>query len=316
MDKLSIIIPIYNSELYLKRCLDSIIAQTYTNLEIICINDGSTDSGGKICDEYAQKDSRIKVYHKPNGGESSARNAGLRLVTGKYIGFIDNDDWIEPNMYESLYASAESNNVPMSVSGFYRDTDTVSTEMKNNSQIPDGVMSAKDMMLCALNRDSFEGYGGYVWNRLFSSKLILNNGITFDENLKFGGDILFCAQAVLADGCKGAYIKKPLYHHYLLESSTSHSKNIFIKKDILIAYKRIEEILDKKGYSDISYWARAFYCHHASVVAELALIQQNKDMFSFMQNEIRAHIDDYIKTNEAFPQKLKRIYRLADNGIG
>ena len=103
MNKLiTIIIPVYNVEPYLRRCLNSVINQTYNNLEIILIDDGSTDSSGKICDEYALKDNRIKVIHKQNGGLSSARNAGLDIATGDYIGFVDGDDWIEVDMFEHL----------------------------------------------------------------------------------------------------------------------------------------------------------------------------------------------------------------------
>ena len=99
-EKISVIVPIYNVEDYLHRCVDSIINQTYTNLEIILVDDGSPDNCLKICDEYAKKDSRIKVVHKKNGGLSDARNAGLEIATGEYIGFVDSDDYISLYFYE------------------------------------------------------------------------------------------------------------------------------------------------------------------------------------------------------------------------
>lgn len=102
-DKISVIVPIYKVEDYLHRCVDSIINQTYTNLEIILVDDGSPDNCPIICDEYAKKDSRIKVIHKKNGGLSDARNAGLEIATGEYIGFVDSDDWIHKDMYSILY---------------------------------------------------------------------------------------------------------------------------------------------------------------------------------------------------------------------
>lgn len=102
MSLISIIIPIYKVEPYLRRCVDSVLAQTYTDLEIILVDDGSPDNCGAICDEYAAKDPRIKVIHKQNGGLSDARNAGLDIMTGRYVGFVDSDDWIEPQMYERL----------------------------------------------------------------------------------------------------------------------------------------------------------------------------------------------------------------------
>lgn len=99
---ISVMVPVYNVENYLEKCLDSIIDQTYQNLEIILVNDGSKDNSPKICDEYAKKDNRIKVIHKDNGGLSDARNVGLMHCKGDYLGFVDSDDWIKPNMYEKL----------------------------------------------------------------------------------------------------------------------------------------------------------------------------------------------------------------------
>ena len=97
--KISVIVPVYKVEPYLRKCLDSIINQTYRNLQIILVDDGSPDNCGAICDEYASKDSRIEVIHEENGGVSAARNAGLKLAAGDYIGWVDSDDWIEPDMY-------------------------------------------------------------------------------------------------------------------------------------------------------------------------------------------------------------------------
>ena len=107
---INIIVPVYNTEKYIRKCLDSIVNQTYRNLEIIVVDDGSTDSSGDICDEYAHKDARIKVIHKENGGVSSARNAALDLCTpgGDLVAFVDSDDWLELNMYETLLEDRKS----------------------------------------------------------------------------------------------------------------------------------------------------------------------------------------------------------------
>lgn len=106
MPIISVIVPVYNAEKYLHRCIDSILAQTFTNFEVLLVNDGSKDNSGKICDEYAVKDQRIRVFHKENGGVSSARNLGLDNARGEWITFVDSDDWIEPTMYELMYDDA------------------------------------------------------------------------------------------------------------------------------------------------------------------------------------------------------------------
>ena len=117
---ISVIVPVYKVEKYLRKCVDSILAQTYTNLEIILVDDGSPDNCGKICDEYAAKDSRIKVIHQQNGGLSAARNAGLDIATGDFIGFVDSDDYIAPEMYERLLSSLQMVNAEISVCNFQK----------------------------------------------------------------------------------------------------------------------------------------------------------------------------------------------------
>lgn len=130
MDLITVIVPVYNVEKYFKQCLDSIINQTYKNLEIILINDGSPDNCGKICDEYAKKDNRIKVIHKENGGLSSARNAGLDIATGEYISFIDSDDCVAENFIETLYKLCIENNCDISECDFLKFENNVVTQAK------------------------------------------------------------------------------------------------------------------------------------------------------------------------------------------
>lgn len=117
MPEISIIVPVYNVENYLKKCVDSILSQTYRDIEVILVDDGSTDKSGEICDDYAKKDSRVKVLHKKNGGLSSARNAGIDIAQGNYLGFVDSDDYIEKDMYEILYKNLIDNNADISVCG-------------------------------------------------------------------------------------------------------------------------------------------------------------------------------------------------------
>ncbi len=113
--EISVVVPVYNVEKYLKQCLDSILVQTFSNIEIICVNDGSTDNSRKILEEYKNKDSRIKIVDKKNGGLSSARNAGMKVAVGEFISFIDSDDWIEPTMLEKLYESMTTHNTDITI---------------------------------------------------------------------------------------------------------------------------------------------------------------------------------------------------------
>ena len=123
---ISVIVPVYNAEKYLVRCVDSILNQTYAHLEVILVDDGAKDSSGAMCDDYARKDSRIRVIHKENGGLSSARNAGIDIARGEYFGFVDSDDWIEPDMYETMLSLAVKHDAGMVCAGRYDvDADTM-----------------------------------------------------------------------------------------------------------------------------------------------------------------------------------------------
>ena len=114
---ITVVVPVYNTGELLRECVDSILAQTYKNLEIILVDDGSTDSSGEICDQYSLKDSRISVYHQKNSGQASARNYALSIARGEYIGFVDSDDYIAPNMYETMVDSLERNDADIVVCG-------------------------------------------------------------------------------------------------------------------------------------------------------------------------------------------------------
>lgn len=142
----SIIVPVYNTEAYIKRCLDSIINQNYRNLEIILINDGSTDNSPAMCDFYAETDSRIRVIHKENGGQSSARNAGLDVCNGDYISFIDSDDWIEPGMYATLLEQLEKYDASLAVCGRYDAYEDADGKKVGKSIENSGLFDAYDVL--------------------------------------------------------------------------------------------------------------------------------------------------------------------------
>jgi len=310
MDKISVIVPVYNVETYISKCLDSIACQSHTNLEVICIDDGSTDSSGLLCDAYAKKDARFKVFHKANGGQSSAYNLGLDYATGEYVGFVDSDDWIKPDMFETLYTTAKNKNASICVAGYYKETDEESIPMVNKKQIPDAMISTLDMLLYPLKRDDYMGFCGYAWNKLFSSALFTHKKLRYNNSIDYGGDVLLYTEAVLAADGFGFYVNRPLYHYYQRNESISKSEDIHVKMQILNAYKKVETLLIDNGYASYSFLARGFYCHHASVIAEMAVKTQNTEALIFAQREIKQHLDDYIKTNATYPEKLNRMNAL------
>jgi len=312
MDKISIIIPVYNVEAYIRKCLNSVIGQTYKNLEILLVDDGSTDSSGRICDEYAERDGRITVFHTPNGGLSSALNAGLANFTGDYLGFVDPDDWIEPDMFETLYNAVKSENVQISIAGYFKDTDTGSTPMVNMEQIPNGVISVRNMLLYPLKRDYYMGFCGYVWNKLYLGNAVRESGLRFSEEIRYGMDVLFFVGLVLKQCCKGVYVSRPLYHYLQRDSAISKTQSVELKTHILSVYNGVDDLLNKNGYTDISFWARGFYCYHAGVIAGIALKNSDKKTLEMMQLEIERHLDDYAKTNTAFPEKVDGMRKLLE----
>ena len=303
-NKISVIIPVYNVEPYVRKCLDSVLGQTHVNLEILLINDGSTDNSGKICDEYALRDSRVRLFSKENGGLSSALNVGLENYTGDYLGFVDSDDWIEPDMYEKLLSTITG--VDIAICSYFEDTVSGSKEIKNMMGIEESVISSKEMLLYPLMRDYYKGFCGYVWNKLYSASIIKESGLFFDEGIKYAMDVLFYETLVTENECVGSYIDKPLYHYLHREGAITKSKSFDIKTDILKVYKRVEELLPDED----KYWARGFYCHHASVICELAIKKRDGEMLGKMQEEIKAHYDDYKRTNEEFPEKFGRMDNL------
>ena len=311
-DKISIIIPVYNVEAYIKRCLDSVISQSYTNLEVLIINDGSTDNCGKICDEYAEIDNRIKVFHIANRGVSAARNLGLKQITGQYVGFVDGDDWVESDMYKHLIVALKEFNVPISVSSYIRNTEPKSLSIVNKEKIPSGIISTEHLLFYSLKRDSYTGFCGYVWNKLFRTDLIKSKCIMFDESVGFGEDALFYTSLVIKNKCKGVYIDKPLYHYNILATSVSNYDPLSYRNSVFSVYSKIICLLVDNNYNNESIWAKRFFCYFAGMYAEIAKENGNSEVFAEMQEKIKIYIKEYRETNKEFPDRLEWINTLSN----
>lgn len=223
-DLISVIVPVYNVENYLEKCVDSILNQTYKNLEIILVDDGSTDNCGKMCDEYAKKDGRIKVIHKQNGGLSDARNAGIDIAQGEFIGFIDSDDYIHLQMYEILYnAIIEAN------------ADVAKCDFKDVYANDDNVFDNVDIIKSKVytNQELITGYffKDYIWEFAISACVKLYRKEIFN-NLRFPKGRLYedyyIKYDILTRANKVVIVDQVLYYYFHRDGSIMHS-NVTMK---------------------------------------------------------------------------------------
>lgn len=238
---ISVIVPIYKIDRYLGVCIESILNQTYTNLEVVLVDDGSPDRCPEICDLYAKKDARIKVIHKLNGGLVSARKAGILSATGKYIGYVDGDDWIGPGFYYSLYASIQESEADVAIAGFSRD---LFSKRKN---ILNGVMSGvysgdalEELKSKMISNGDFFSYGitTYLWNKLFRREVLLPHQLACHDSITIGEDaavtyttLMDCKKVVVTDNCA--------YHYRQREDSMLKQTSDYCEE-----FKRLHELYD------------------------------------------------------------------------
>lgn len=216
MPEVSIIVPVYNAELYLVRCVDSILSQSFTDFELLLVDDGSTDGSGAICDAYAAKDSRIRALHKENGGVSSARNVGLDNANGDWIAFADADDEMLP---DGLYVLVNglSDDVDMAIGGYviYDEEEKLiySIDIRIEKNISSDA-AAKEMFEAADYK-----YQGYVWNKLVRHSLVRDAGLRFAEDVVFNEDRLFMTEVICASGRNVYYTTTPVYKYFERQGS-------------------------------------------------------------------------------------------------
>jgi len=220
MPLISIIIPIYNVEKYLETCIDSVLTQTFTDFECILVNDGSPDNSPKICDEYAKKDERIKVIHKENGGLSSARNAGLDVALGEWIGFVDSDDWVDPEMFNVLYQNAIKHDADVSICGVMRVSEGREIIQPMDKRDLNVVLTPKETLLLMFHWKSF--MDGYSVNKLFKKRVIKKKNLRFSETVRYMEDVLFCYD-VFKNVDKVHYTSQPYYFYRQRKSSITQT---------------------------------------------------------------------------------------------
>ena len=211
--KVSVVVPIYNTERYLDRCITSVLAQSERAIEVICVDDGSLDQSGRICEEYARQDPRVRVIHQRNAGVSVARNTGLSAATGRYVCFVDSDDFVHRAYIATLLSNLENSGSCMAVFGLSKDT--IGDEIPENRQ---RILPVGDA-LADLFREK-KGIRGYIGGKLFQSEMI-KQGVRFDESQKLAEDLLFVFDYLTACGEKDTVCvtAAPLYCYVTNENS-------------------------------------------------------------------------------------------------
>lgn len=320
--KVSVIVPVYNAEEYLKRCVDSLRNQTLEDIEIILVDDSSTDSSLEICKDFSGKDSRIKVIHKENEGAGMARNAALRVATGKYIGFVDSDDFIEPDMFKSLFEKAEENESDLVMSGVmfvdgnmfsqkgdkelkrYFDADTHFESEDELKTLRMGIVGAKP--------DDVDDskYGMSIWKNLFKHEIIKKNNITFQsEREMLSEDALFMIDYISC--IKKATGIRDAFYNYCRNGdsiSKSYKKDRFEKSLVFVSEveKRFKKDINPEEYR---VYIDRFWQAMCRVICSQEIMHAQESNIKF--NELRKRLKNIctnsltVRTLRSYPiQKL------------
>ena len=237
MPEISIIVPVYNVENRIRRCVDSVLAQSFTDFELILVDDGSTDGSGDICDEYSEQDDRVRVIRQENGGVSRARNIGIKASRGKYISFVDSDDYVEPDYLAVLISGIK--NVDLAICGVYYCRDGIE-EKSAQKEYDDFCQRLQDSteLLAELLRDR---RFNYVYSKLYSREIIIENGIFFDEDITLGEDTIFVMDYLCRIG--SVYIIGKAYYNYVrYDGNTLTTK---FREDSYQQYTYINDYIEK-----------------------------------------------------------------------
>lgn len=283
MVEISVIVPVFNVEKYIKKCVDSIVSQTFSNIEIILVDDGSTDNSGIMCDEYAKIDSRIKVIHKKNGGLSSARNAGINIATGQYFGFIDSDDYIDKDMFELLHRNIIKEKADLSICGIYQCYEGKKPSINKPWY---RILESEEAI-----RIAFEGkiFSVNAVNKLYKRELF--------ENLRYPEgkttEDAFVIVDILSECKKIVATAEQKYYYFHREGSITTIKSAANCFDCIEAYRRNKNLIDK-NYPKISDVAMSSYCWSYFYALDRLLFAQDraqyvaeeKDIIQFLRSNI------------------------------
>lgn len=238
--KISVIIPVYNTQEFLRDCLDSVVNQTFYDMEIICINDGSTDKSLEILYSYSQKDKRIIIIDRENCGQGKARNDALRIAKGEYIVFIDSDDWIDLNFCEKLYNTAVKNNVEIAVASMFREEAGKTKKVFKYKKEKFYKTTKNKLQICNIPWDC------YCINKIYKKSFLIENSLCFDENKIYEDMIFICKAACIS----GDFVTVPetVYHYRINTNSSSFDKSEKNEKDLYETKLRVQEYLKNEGF--------------------------------------------------------------------
>lgn len=311
---ISIIIPVYNVEKYLRQCIESVLNQDYKELEIILVDDGSTDRSGEICDEYANQYMNIKVVHKKNEGLGLARNTGLEYINGKYVTFLDSDDYIDSNLVSKLYEGIQNNNVDMCKSGFRRITDEkqILAFVSYEDKIYEGVKAKNELFprMIGSMPDKKDSIEMCVCAAMYNSDVIKNNNLVFPSERQYiSEDLVFNIHYM--QHAKGACTISYVGYNYRLNPASLTQR---YREDRFEAfcffYREMERMLNEYGYSkDIALRLQRMFF----IYMKMAIAQEKKCVSGFETKRSVANIKK-ICINE-FVQKILHEYPISKIGF-
>lgn len=294
-DLISVIIPVYNVEPYLENCVRSVMRQTYQNIEILLVDDGSTDQSGAICDRLSAEDPRIRVFHKPNGGVSSARNMGLMHTQGAYVSYVDADDSVSKHYIEYLYFLAKENGADISLCDLYQSDVQICDESH---------FDVSDSVECYSHSEAIQrGFSGlhttYVVAAMYKTELALE--CLFPEDRSYGEDLITMAKLLYKANMLTAGRKK-LYCYFQNPQSATHAKTVFVLEESLKANKVRAEWYESIGDAALARWA----WNSAAMIA----LYNSTNYGAFLhcqKNELKWYIQDANKRKVLFRSMKAKI---------
>ena len=295
-DLVSIIIPVYNAETYLQRCVSSLLGQTYKQIEIILVNDGSSDNSGKLCEEYSKIDDRIKVIHKENGGAATARNKGLDEARGKYICFVDSDDYVSCEYIETLYNLLVENNADIAQCDYL-------LTFKGDSQIPkkEKVVSnytGMEMLKRFQIENDFRIKLVVVWNKIYKREIF--DDIRFPEGIIYEDEAII--PKILFKAKRITYTTEKLYAYFMSENSVMRSEFSLKRLDYLTAIQERISFYEKVELSEF------YYCDLQKYIASASNLYTkvfDKSVKKLLRKKIRKYYRIFIKSTCGVKTKLR-----------